>query len=376
MTVIVSVSVPPRVSCAELSCSWMARSAVGDAGRRHRCRGLAAVIRRGRVKLRRADAGLARRAGQRVARGLDEHDVRDRRPAGVQVRDHAGHVGRADRARALIDGGGLDRRVPAARCRAARRRWHRRARCSRSSRDRRPRRCRMRQAPRSRSVRVARSAGSEGGRRGRRAHGRLRRTGRVSCLPSVGAMNVAWAVFLISCSAVRLSSTRTSKLIWAVSPGRTGDRDRASLARGGAAPEEEPHGVLRRVVLALVVADQIGRGGGARGPLGNSQRPRHVGGVGRELVGGHEVRRRLEPLVRERDRVAQPVPGTSRAVGMGQVRDRLGRAYHGRVQVGRERDHLRQVLIAAGLQPDRSRPSRRWRAARRSRSASRRTPAG
>ncbi len=39
----------------------------------------------------------------------------------------------------------------------------------------------------------------------------------VSCLPSVGAMNIAWAAFLISCSAARLSSTRTSKLIWALS---------------------------------------------------------------------------------------------------------------------------------------------------------------
>ena len=41
----------------------------------------------------------------------------------------------------------------------------------------------------------------------------------VSCLPSVGAMNVAWAMFLISCSEVRLSSTRASKLISALSPG-------------------------------------------------------------------------------------------------------------------------------------------------------------
>ena len=91
----------------------------------------------------------------------------------------------------------------------------------------------------------------------------------------------------------------------------------------------------------------------ARGRARDSQRPGHVCGVGRNLVSGDEVGRRLETLVGERDRVAQPVARAGRPIGMRQVRDGLGRAYHGGVQIGGERDHVRQVLIAAGLQPDR-----------------------
>ena len=197
-----------------------------------------------------------------------------------------------------------------------------------------------------------RSAGSEGSRPRRGAHDRLRGQRRQLLaergrderrLGSVSDLLLGGQVVVDADLEADLGG-----VAW-----RAGDRDRASSPRRGAAPEEEPHRALRGVVLALVVPDEVGGAGRARGRARDSQRPGHVRCVGRDLVGGHEVRRRLETLVGERDRVAQPVARAGRTAGVRQVRDGLGRAYHRRVEVGGERDHVRQILIAAGLQPDR-----------------------
>ena len=78
---------------------------------RHRRRRRGTVVAGCRVELRRADGGVVRRAGHSIVRGLHDHDVGLGGSAGVEVRDHAGHLGHAHRARALIDRGRLDRRA-------------------------------------------------------------------------------------------------------------------------------------------------------------------------------------------------------------------------------------------------------------------------
>ncbi len=302
------------------------------------------------VKLSRGDGGLGQRAGRRIARRLDDDDVDLDGPAAVQVRDDAGDLGRAQRARSLVGGGGLDRRAgrhhlvqhdvgcvpgPVVLDRdvvidsvvAKRGRRH-----GLALRDREVGRLRAHR-PRDRAdVRL----------RGHRAELLAERRRDERRQRDIADLVLGGDVVVNAHLEADLGSVA----------GGPSDRQVAASAGGGAAAEEEANSMLRGVVLAQVVAREIARGGHVRGRTHNSQRARQVGGVRRQRVHGNEVPCCLEPLIGVGDRVAQLVSRLRRTVRVGQVRDCLGRVNHRRVEIGRKRDHMGQVLIAAGLERD------------------------